>query len=220
MTLQFYCKMEFSEILGVRNRRIFKLFALALIFSCNPIQEYSVIIDNPRDQDIVVIIQEKEYEVPGFGSQTIILKDGKYNILASINDSCFFSDNIQINSDGILNTHQETYVLWTDLYVSKQKYYNKNELDIKNVEINGKKYNNVDFTIYKNKNFISKKWDFGWDEPWGNELKFYFFNSQKRSKIYRLTDLEEVFGYGETPDFIGYTIEDLRKKLDQLQLNN
>ena len=212
--------MQFLEILDGVKMRIFKLFALILIFSCNPIQEYSVIIDNPRNQDIVVIIQKKKYEVPGFGSQKISIKAGKYNILAYINDSCFFSDNIQINTDGILNTHQETYILWSDLYVSKQKYYNKNELDIKNVEINGEKYNNVDFTIYKNKNFISKKWDFGWDEPWDNKLNFYFFNSQKRSKIYRLTDLEEVFGYGETPDFTENTIEDLREKLDQLQANN
>jgi len=211
--------MQFSEILGEKKWRIFKLFALILIFSCNPIQEYSVIIDNPMNHDIVVIIKKKKYEVSGFGSQTISLKAGNYNVLAYINDSCFFSDNIQINTDGILNTHKETYILWTDLYVSKQKYYNKNELDIKNVEINGEKYNNVDFTIYKNKNFISKKWDFGWDEPWDNKLNFYFFNSQKRSKIYRLTDLQEVFGYGKA-NFTVKKTEDLNKKLDQIQENN
>lgn len=199
---------------------ILRLFAVFFIFSCNTVNENSIIIDNPSGQDIIVMIQKKKYEIPAFGSERITIKRGTYNIVAYMNDSSFFHENIHINRDGILNPHKETYVLWTDVYVSKNKNYNRNKLNIKNLEINGNTYNNVDFTVYKNKKFIPKKWDFNWDEPWDDKLNFYFHDSQKRSKIYRLNDLEEIFGYGKTPDFTKYKIEELKKILNQIQSSN
>ena len=107
-------------------------------------------------------------------------------------------------------------MLWTDLYKINQKA-NTKKLKQKDFYINEKLYENVDFIIYDDSIFISKVWDFNINEPWEESLNYYFLNSELKSKIYRINDLEKEFGYGPLPDFTEYTIQELKNRVNTLE---
>ena len=199
-----------------RDKKYLLNFLVLFLISCNINKTHHIIIDNPKSEDLKVKVNQKEYEIPAFGTIEINLKSGEYKVEAIINDSCFFSERINVNTSGLLNIFKETYVLWTDLYKINQKA-NTKKLKQKDFYINEKLYENVDFIIYDDSIFISKVWDFNINEAWEESLNYYFLNSELKSKIYRINDLEKEFGYGPLPDFTEYTIQELKNRVKTLE---
>ena len=85
-----------------------------------------------------------------------------------------------------------TYIKWTDIYTSS-KSVNKGVK--KEIIINKRCYNNVNFEVYKNTAFIRKSWNYSLFEPWEESFEFYTKEEIIRSKIYRLVDIEKKWGY-------------------------
>tara|TARA_B100002052_G_scaffold43020_1_gene35632 strand:- start:255599 stop:256246 length:648 start_codon:yes stop_codon:yes gene_type:complete len=209
--------MHFLLLSIKKTKYIFSFLILIFFLSCNIDNNHDIFVDNPKEEDIKLKIDGNEYDIPAFGFLELNIKSGTYKISATIDDSCFFKENIIISKSGLLNIHKETYVLWSDLYTTTNLKPKQNQLQLRNIKINKNLYKNVDFIIYQNLNFIPKAWHFSVNESWEENLNYYFLDSQVKSKIYRLVDLEKEFGFGPPPDLTGYTIDELRYKLNELE---
>ena len=175
-----------------------------LMLSCgNDIN--SIVIDNPKEDDIKVKINDSVYKLYGYASKSIKLKTDTYYIRTlSASDSLLLEDQISITSDGILNPHLMTYVKWSDNYTSNISSSSLNKMDI---TINNNPYFDVSFEVYENQLFIPKTWDFNLFQQWESSVRYYFKKDVVMSKIYRLGDLEKEWGYTFDGD-----IESLNKK--------
>ena len=209
--------MNLSILLISKKTYLFRLLFLLFCFSCNIDSPHYIFVDNPWEEDMKVKINETEHDIPAFGSLEVNLKSGTYQVVATINDSCFFNESITINTSGLLNVHKENYVLWSDLYATANQ--NSNQISKSDFKINGNLYKNVDFIIYPELNFIPKKWDLNLNETWEENLNYYFLDTKIRSKIYRISDLEKEFGFGPPADFTEYKIEELTDMLNELESN-
>jgi hypothetical protein len=87
-----------------------------------------------------------------------------------------------------------------------------------NVEVNGKTYENVDFTIIENENFISKDWDYGLLENFPEEMDSENGEYAIGKKIYSIPALEKEWGFWGKYDFSEASDAELKQFLDSLNL--
>lgn len=193
----------------------------ALLLSCNTEKSFEITIDNPTELDFSFTLNEEKHTVNALGQLTLELEKGTYffQIKNEIGDT-LLNDSIDIFNNGILNPSQSTYVVWNDLYIEDFENYDKRAQEIlsirDSISIDDKEYNDVDFDVYENQVFIDKNWDFGIFEDWPEEIDLYSHSEIKKSKIYRLADLEEEWGYWGTLDFSDYAEEEFQHLIDSL----
>jgi hypothetical protein len=203
-------------------KNVFTLFLIVILLSsCNWLNKYEVIIDNPTLDFFTLEIDEKTYNLDAFSHVLVDLKPGDYLAVARDEQGeVFFEQTISVNASGILNPTLSIYVLWRDLYLDNPEKFHEfaeKELNIRSeVTIGNKKYNDVDFIVYENQAFIAKAWDYGLFEQWSDEVDVYSQKVLVKSKVYRLDDLEEEWGYWGEFDMTDYTDEDFKNLLDSL----
>lgn len=201
---------------------LFSLLIISiLLFGCETEKNVEIVVDNPSELDFSFSLKEEAYTVSALSKTTLKLKEGVYFlwIQNEIGDT-LLNDSIYIFSNGLLNPTKSTYVVWNDLYLENFDEYEQIARSALNIQdsifINDKEYNDVDFDVYENQVFIEKTWDFGVFEDWPEEIDLYSKSTVKKSKIYRLADLEEEWGYWGTFDFNDYTEEEFQQLLDSL----
>lgn len=214
---------------------------LFILNSCNFFNTYEIVIDNPTQDELLVEIGKDSHIIQPYGFKTLKIKAGDYEVKVLLNDNhdhfhdeeegeeahnhesefVIFEGKLTVNSDGIFNPALYTYVIWKDLYVEHPEdfaKYAETELNIKpQITINDKKYNDVDFEIINNQSFIAKKWDYGLFELWSDNVDVYSKIFEIKSKIYRLEDLEEEWGYWGEFDMSDYSAEDFQSLIDSLE---
>jgi hypothetical protein len=200
---------------------VFASLLLVLLVSCSWFKKYDVLIDNPTSFRIFVEIGDETYEIEAYSFEEIKLKSGEHKVVAWSDETEVFFDNVvKIDGDGILNPTLTTYVLWKDLYVNDMADYEKYAAEVlkirDQVTIADKTYNDVDFTVYEKWPFIKALWNFGLFEPWTDELDIHSGNYQLKSKIYRVEDLEEEWGYWGEFDMADYTEQDFKNLIDSI----
>ena len=180
-----------------------------------------ITLDNPQNSNIEVVLNDSSYLVYGYGSKQVTLDSGHYAVkVYSDSDSLLLSKTVFINSDGILNPLESTYVKWTDQYGK----YDPTVLSKRDMEIGNNFYPKVDFIIYEKEFFIPKTWDFDLFEPWKDYFQYYFEKQAVKSKIYRIDDLEKTWGLNvdlETQSLsisqIDSVLKILSKKIDEFE---
>lgn len=195
------------------------LIPALFIYSCETFLQKNVLIDNPTEQDLNVVINGKEYTITPYTSTKVELAKGEYQIVAQQNNEEIFNEKVNITDNGVLNTTKSTYVIWTDLYlldIDKYNEYASTELKNVDTEINGNHYESVTFEVLKGKTFIAQNWDFGLEEFWPEEVDLTAGNFSKKSKIYRLEDLESEWGFYGDYDFSDLSDEEFELFMDSL----
>ena len=184
-TKTFTNKANFKNILLLS-------FLIVFIVCCEE-SKHQIIVDNPTDFDVELLVNDERYTLYGLETIELNLINANHSFkVINKNDSLLFFKNIRINSDGIVNPFLATYIKWTDIYTSN-KSVNKGVK--KEIIINKRCYNNVNFEVYKNTAFIRKSWNYSLFEPWEESFEFYTKEEIIRSKIYRLVDIEKKWGY-------------------------
>jgi hypothetical protein len=205
----------------MKNKLVILFVPLLLFISCKFDKNYEVSIDNPSEIDFSFSLNEEKYSVNALGETTLSLKEGKHYflILNALGDT-LLNDTIKVFNDGLLNPTQSTYVVWSDLYLEDFEEYETYAQEVLNIQdsilIDYKEYNDIDFNVFENQIFIPKDWDFGVFEEWPKEIDLYSERVIKKSKIYRLADLEEEWGYWGTFDFNDYGEEEFQQLIDSL----
>lgn len=204
------------------KHKIYLIFIPFIILaSCNSEKSFEVTIDNPSEFDFSFSLNKEEYSVNAMTELMLEMNEGMhfFFIQNEMGDT-LLNDSIAIFSDGLLNPTKNTYVVWNDLYLEDFEQYDNIAKELLNIKdsilIDDKEYNDVDFDVYENQVFIEKKWDFGVFETWPEEIDLYAQSEVKKSKIYRLADLEEEWGYWGTFDFNDYSEEAFQQLLDSL----
>jgi len=217
------------------------IFLSVVLTSCNFFDTYEIVLDNPTENELSIVVDENVHTLEPFSHKVIKLKAKEYNFVVSaklfdyhvhdhhddeehahdeFTETIILDTMLTISQDGIFSPALHTYILWKDLYLENMdKYsdYAAKELNIKpQISINNKSYNDVDFTIISNQLFIPKNWDYGLFEPWSDNVDVYSKNFVVKSKVYRLEDLEEEWGYWGEFDMSDYTDEDFKNLLDSL----
>lgn len=195
------------------------LIPALFIFSCDSLLKKNVLIDNPSDQDLTVLIDGKNYIITPYTSTSVELAKGEYQIIAKQNEQEIFNEKVNIIDNGVLNTTKSTYVIWSDLYLLDLDQYNEYaSTELKNVdtEVNGNHYESVTFEVFEGTPFISQNWDFGLEEFWPEEVDLTAGNFSKKSKIYRLEDLESEWGFYGDYDFSDLSDEEFELFMDSL----
>lgn len=173
---------------------------------------YDVLIDNGRDTSVIVMITAEgdsamEYEISGYGTESIELKEGKYHVKAtSALDSVFVDEDFEITSDSYsynLNLTKQDYIRENVMYIVSENpdLYTTNE----SFTYNGKTYEEVDADVIPGALLVASDWDYNLDEEMPEEVTIYGDNnSTTKSKVYRAEtfllylELYELFnGMGE-----------------------
>ncbi len=191
-------------------------------FVCCVEQQYQIIVDNPTDFDVELFVNDKRHMLYGLETIELSLTNANYRFkVINKNDSLLFFKNIRINSDGIVNPFLATYIKWTDIYTSKKSL---NKGIKKEVIVNKRLYENVNFEVYKNTAFIRKNWNYDLFEPWEASLEFYTKEEIIKSKIYRLVDIEKKWGYSMDIDTVTISLNKINtmitpilKKLKEIE---
>lgn len=191
----------------------------AILLSCNTKKGFEITIDNPTELDFSFSFNENKYSVNAMNELVLELTAGvHYFFIQNEIGDTLLNDSIVILNTGLLNPTKSTYVVWNYLYLENFENYDKRAQEILNIRdsisIDDKEYNDVDFDVYENQVFIEKSWDFGVFEDWPEEIDLYSQSEIKKSKIYRLADLEEEWGYWGTFDFSDYTEEEFQQLID------
>lgn len=173
---------------------------------------YDVLIDNGLDTSAIVMIKADgdsatEYEISGYGTESIELKEGKYHVKAtSALDSVFVDEDFEITSDSYsynLNLTKQDYIRENVMYIVSEnpELYTTNE----SFTYNGKTYEEVDADVIPGALLVASDWDYNLDEEMPEEVTIYGDNnSTTKSKVYRAEtfllylELYELFnGMGE-----------------------
>lgn len=154
---------------------------------------YSVLIDNGLDTGAVVMITAEgdsamEYEIAGYGTETIELKEGKYHVTAtSVLDSVFVDEDFEITDESYsynLNLTKQDYIIENVMYIvsDNPELYTTNE----SFTYDGKTYEEVDADIIPGALLVASAWDYNLDEEMPEEVTIYGDNnSTTKSKVYR-----------------------------------
>ena len=176
---------------------IFKIFFnciyILLFLSCT--KNKNIIIDNPSHQDIHVKINtnKQTYLVYGYDFLELKLPKGFHKIdITNAKDSALFQKNVAIQTDCIINPWLETYVVVFNTYSIEP---NVSKQERSNITIKGNKYKFEEYKVIEKEYIIEKTWDYNLFETWADSLKYFTKKSQRKSKIYRLQDLEKEWGY-------------------------
>jgi len=177
--------------------------------------KYDLTIDNPSNKDINVHVNNTSYLVYAFGTKQIKLLPGNYVINTLLaNDSLLSSEQIIVNSDAMINPFNSTYVIFLDEFLSESGV---STLKRQNYEIDGDLYQNVNFETRDNF-FITKTWDYNVLEAWDSIKYYYFKKNIIHSKIYRLQDLKQEFGFEMTYEIKSLNVVALDSLIGQTEL--
>jgi hypothetical protein len=197
------------------------LMLLLAIQACNPFAKNEIWVDNTFSDTLSLHVGKKLFLIPGNTVSNIKLKEGVYAVQATIGEEEVFNETVSMLSDGILNVGGNSYVIYKELFLANQDNYDEiaqKVLKNTNVEVNGKTYENVDFTIIENENFISKDWDFGLLESFPEELESENGEYAVSKKIYSISALEKEWGFWGNHDFSEASDKELQQFLDSLAL--
>lgn len=201
------------------KKLLFMLIPALFIYSCSSVLQKNILIDNPSNQDLIVTIDGETYEISPYTSKEIEIAKGEYLVIAKQDGEEVFNQKINITDNGVINTTKSTYVVWTDLYLSDIDNYAeiaKAELNNVDTEIEGNHYESVTFQVFKGDPFIAENWDFGLQQFWPQEVDLTSTTFAKKSKIYRLEDLESEWGFYGDYDFSDLSDEDFEQFMDSL----
>jgi len=126
---------------------------------------------------------------------------------------------VSITSNGVLNLCEAIYVVHKEIYLADQdKYadYAESALDLKDVAVNDKTYQNVDFEVYEETVFVPQNWDYGAREKLPEEINASEGEYAVVSKLYRVDSLEKDWGFYGDFDFTGNSDAELQVFLDSL----
>lgn len=195
------------------------LMPTLFLFSCDSFIKKNILIDNPSAEELKVVIDGKDYTITPYTSTKIEIAKGEYQIKATQNEEEIFNEKVNIVDNGVLNTTKSTYVIWSDLYLLDIDKYSElaaTELNNVDTEVNGNHYESVTFEVYENDVFITENWDYGLEEFWPEEVDLTGIGFIKKSKIYRLEDLESEWGFYGDYDFSDLSDEDFEVFMDSL----
>lgn len=209
------------SFLKSKKRTMFKNVILLPIFilllsACS--SNAKVVIDNPSEADINVSIDGIAYEVMAYDQMEVELKKALAQVITK--DAAgkeLLNEAVEITGEGVLNATKTTYVIWQDIYCTPENYeLYKDKLDLKElVEVNGKEYEEVDFTLVETA-FIPKAWDYNLNESFPDSVDLSNMYALK-TKIYRVETLETEFGYLGDLDFGDFDDADLNAFMDSLK---
>lgn len=196
---------------------MFRHFIIVILFLASGCSStsYNLIIDNPSDKDIKVHLNNKPYLVYAFGTKQVKLSPGNYEVNTFlVNDSLLSSEHIIVSSDAMINPFHSTYVIFLDEFLSESGV---STLKRQNHKINGDLYQNVNFET-NDDFFIPKTWNYNVLEPWGSVEYYYFKKNINKSKIYRLQDLKQEFGFEMPNEIQSFNVVALDSLIGQTEL--
>ena len=186
--------------------------------SCSSFFKVEVVIDNPSNELLSFYLDDSNYELAGKNHRYIRLVKGEHYLKAEQEGKVIYEGTLSITKPGIINLTQAKYVLHRELYLTEQEKYQelaREELNLKDVDIENKMYQNVDFEIFEETIFIPKQWDYDFLEPLPLEIKSGG-DFKIVSKLYRQEDLEKAWGFNGNFDFTGNADVDLELFLDSI----
>lgn len=143
-----------------------KAFVILLLFSaCSQAEKVKVSIDNPMVSDIEVNIDGKTYKVAAEGLENIELTIGEHNFETKLEQSSI-KGSFNVEKEGILNATGSEYVIWNELFVSKEVTPEEAEaiyvsvLKEDSIVLDGVKYFGEFTKFDKNNYFIPQKWEY------------------------------------------------------------
>lgn len=211
--ISLYLYLEMLRSVNPILFRCILLFGLFVILQCNS-PTYLIIIDNPKEADIKLRVDNQDFTIYGLDLLTLRLTQGEHRFQAfTASDSLFFEFAAYVKTDGIVNPHLATYVQWYDAYTVEAATTFQNNLDM---TIDEKRYNNVDFEVYEAQPFITRTWDYSLFDPWEKALEFYTKTNTIRSKIYRLQTIEELWGYSMPFEEISLDLKSIEGELNKI----
>lgn len=177
-----------------------------------------VVVDNPSEVDINVSIDGKEYNIAALDQQVVELKKASAQIITTDADGTeLLNETVDITGEGVINATNTTYVIWQDIYCLAENYeLYKDKLNLKDlIEVNGKEYEEVDFTLAETP-FIAKSWDYDLNESFPDSVDLSNMYALK-TKIYRVQELEDEFGYFGDIDFSSFEEAEVQSFMDSLK---
>lgn len=194
------------------------LSVVLLLASCS----HEVLIDNPTNNDVKVIVKGKEVLVKANSTQKIKVAKGLNSILsiASSGDT-LVNENVEIFNEGLLNVTKSNYAIWKDVFCEEADYERyKAKLNLKDTVVVGElEFVDIDLVLL-NDVFIAKTWDLGIDKNMPESVEIAEDEKFKIvSKIYHVAELKEVFNYYGDYDFTNLTEEEINKLINNRENN-
>ncbi len=219
----FYICIQLLSILSNTMKKLVPLtFSFILLCaSCSSLFKRDVVIDNPISEDITVWVGKKKYNIPSLGKLKTSLAKGEHKVLCeNMKGEELMNHLVTVSGEGIINPTFSTYVLWRDLYINEGVTYDdisSKALNNKNTSIGNKVYKNVDFFVYDSVPFIAKNWDYDLYTDWPEKMNNLDEEYVVKSKIYRLKDLEESWGFYGNYDVRNLNPKELKLFIDSIE---
>lgn len=187
------------------KKNIKYLIGFCLLVACNQTQKVKVAIDNPMVSTINVTVDDKTYTVAPEGMQEIELTVGEHTFETKLEQSAI-KGSFKVDKEGLLNATGSEYILWNELFLSKEVTPEEAEaiyvsvLKDDSILIDGIKYFG-EFTLYdRNTYFIPQKWAFNTITPFPSKPSLTARYETKK-KIFRkmpfITEYEERYAFDD-----------------------
>ena len=124
------------------------LLGVLFFASCSSFFKVEVVIDNPSNELLSFYLDDSNYELAGKNHRYIRLVKGEHYLKAEQEGKVIYEGTLSITQPGIINLTQAKYILHRELYLTEQEKYQElatEELNLKDVDIENKMYQNVDF---------------------------------------------------------------------------
>lgn len=167
------------------------LIGLSLL-GCN---QGNIEMDNAGGEDLVVIIDELAYQVPAGAFERIDLEAGTHRIIIkSAEDKELDRAEFEVIEGGLLNLAKSPYYIWVDLYGEAE--LRKEKLKEEWIDIGNESFFGEFDKLPADVVFIEKKWNFGLDEDFPDDLYGWKMAQDKwiiKRKLFREEGLIQAY---------------------------
>lgn len=181
------------------------IIALLLFSACSQAEKVKVSIDNPMVSNIEVNIDGKTYKVAAEGLENIELSIGEHNFETKLEQSSV-KGSFKVEKEGLLNATGSEYVVWNELFVSKEVTPEEAEaiyvsvLKEDSIVLDGVKYFGEFIKYDKNNYFIPQKWEYNTLTPFPSNPSMTARYETKK-KIFRkmpfIAEYQERYAFDE-----------------------
>jgi hypothetical protein len=167
-------------------------FAWLLLLGCD---QGNIEMDNAGEEDLRVVIDELAYSMPAGSFQRIDLESGLHTLTIKGEDGKILDEQtFSVVEGGLLNLAKSTYYIWVDLY--GEASLRDEVLSETWIEIGNESFFGEFERVPAEKLYVERKWDFGLEEPFPDDLYGWKITQDKwiiRRKLFREQELIQAY---------------------------
>lgn len=152
-------------------------------------------MDNSSDQDLIVLIDELQYDMKAESYTKIKLEKGVHTLIVQdASGKVLEEDSFRVYEGGLINLGKTNYLIWVDLYGDPELRKTKLEEDW--LDIGEQSFFGQFERLDPSKLYVEQKWDYGLDDAFPDDLLGWQMTQERwiiKRKLFRETEFVQAY---------------------------